>query len=137
MADLEKIIDDIEDKSAVSFSRSGGPGGQNVNKLNTKVLLSVPIEDLSSLSENEKQILREKLSGRINSSDEIFVQSASTRSQLKNRKEAVKRLALIIKKALTPVRKRKRTKPSRSSVEKRLQDKKRKSEIKKSRRSPF
>ena len=130
-----EIRQQIEKFSTVSYSRSGGPGGQNVNKVNTKVLLTLPVEKLSCLSSSEQSLLRQKLSSRINSRDELYIQVQDTRSQLYNRELAVDQLTSLIRQSLIRQRKRKNTRPTRSSVEKRLSRKKKRGEQKKTRSS--
>ncbi len=125
----------IEKFSSVSYSRSGGPGGQNVNKVNTKVLLTIPLDQLSCLNESEQALVRQKLSSRINSRDELYIQVQDTRSQFYNRQLAVEQLMSLIRQSLIRQRKRKNTKPTRSSVEKRLSQKKKRGDKKKSRNS--
>lgn len=134
MAGIEEIVSDIEKHGEFSFSRSGGPGGQNVNKVNTNVLLTMSISDLEVLSDSERRLVREKLSNRINSNDQLFVQAQQERSQLRNRRLAVGRLAELIAGALFKTAVRKKTRPSRASKERRLNEKKRRSSIKKNRR---
>ncbi len=133
MAGFEDIISDIKTYSTFKFSRSGGPGGQNVNKVNTKVFLSVPIESLSSLDNSEKLQLRSKLGNRINSNDELYIMIQQERSQYRNKAAAMKILAELICRSLHRSKKRKRTLPSRASQERRLYDKKRRADIKKNR----
>ena len=118
-----------------SFSRSGGPGGQNVNKVNTKVTARVKIESIEVLNENQKSLVRNKLHGRINEEDELVISVSDTRSQLKNREIALVRLANLITSSLHIQKKRKKTRPSRAAREKRLDNKRKISQKKSSRRS--
>ena len=131
--DRERLIQQIEEKGAFSFARSGGPGGQNVNKVNTKVLLTVPLESLDGLSPEERERLRRKLASRINVQGELFIQMQQERSQLLNRQRAVERLADLMMQGLAKPRPRKKTKPTKASVERRLERKKRLGDKKKSR----
>jgi ribosome-associated protein len=130
---LGEIRNFIRCKAAVSHSRSGGPGGQNVNKVNTKVTLKVPLSEMP-LTEEELIRLKEKLASRINSQNELVISSSGTRSQLHNLEEAGTKGAELILKALQKKKKRRKTRPTRGSVERRLSEKKRRSEIKKNRR---
>ncbi len=130
----EDLIKEIEEKGCFSFARSGGPGGQNVNKVNTKVLLTLSPEQLS-LNENQIELVRQKLKGRVNCRGELFIQMQQERSQLMNRQLAAEMLADLIIRSLHKPRARKKTKPSRASVQRRLDTKKRHSDKKKSRSS--
>ncbi len=107
-----------------SASRSSGPGGQNVNKVNTRVELRFSISKSEVLTFAEKERSFIKLKNRINSEGELILNSQSERSQLAN-KESVKELFfLLIEKALTVPRKRKKTAPTAASRIKRLESKK-------------
>lgn len=116
-------------------SRSSGPGGQNVNKLNTRVELRFNIRNSATFSENEKTILLSRLKHRINSEGELKVTSQSERTQLRNRTRAFEKLLLLISEILTVKPPRKPTQPTPKSVEERLERKHRRSSIKKSRES--
>lgn len=118
-------------------SRSSGPGGQNVNKLNTRVELRFDVAGSLLLSENEKKKIKSKLANRINSNGELLITSQSERSQLKNKVAATERFYQLLTLALQPVKKRKATRPTRSSVEKRLDRKRQMSEKKSLRRRDF
>ncbi len=107
-----------------SATRSSGPGGQNVNKVNSRVELRFQISDSLVLTESEKEILHRKLASRITSAGFIIIVSQSERSQLRNREKCIEIFFSILEKALKPVKKRKPTSPSGSSVEKRIQKKK-------------
>jgi ribosome-associated protein len=123
-------ISDLLKYCRFETSRSSGPGGQNVNKTESKVAIYFSI-DASDLSEEQKQLLKEKYTNKINSDGELYLQSMASRSQLEN-KEAVKlKLESLIQSALVPRKKRKKTKPSKASIEKRLESKKRVAEKKK------
>lgn len=114
-------------------SRSSGPGGQGVNKTETRVEAILNIGSCSALDEDQKSRLRENLSSRINSSDELVVAAQDYRSQLSNKQLAVHRLLAIIEGALTVHKPRISTKPSRSSKRKRREAKTLRSAIKKNR----
>ena len=111
-------------------SRSSGPGGQNVNKVSTKVDLRYNILLSDVFSEQEKEILYKKLKTRINSSGELFVISQSERSQLKNRQKAVEKLYILLSAALTEKAVRKPTVPTKKSRQERLEEKQKRSYIK-------
>ncbi len=136
MASLEDIIDDIEKFSEVSFSRSSGPGGQNVNKVNTSVQLSMDIERFTCLTVAETERLRNKLSSRINIDGQLFVRAQQQRSQLKNRQFALNRMAELVLDSIKKTKSRKKTRASKAAQEKRLHEKKRRADIKKLRKLP-
>jgi ribosome-associated protein len=114
-----------------AFSRSSGPGGQNVNKLNTRVSVSLDIDNCPVLSDAQKHQIRRKLRGRIDKQGKLQVVCQEYRSQHANRNAAVQRLTVLLAEALKPVNVRKKTKPSKGAVEKRLREKKRRSQQKK------
>jgi ribosome-associated protein len=111
----------IREAAEIICSRSGGPGGQNVNKVNTKVTLRIRVDGLSGLTEAEQARLREVLAGRLTGEGEIVIAACEERSQRTNRERAFARLeALVIDAARLPKRRRP-TAPSRAAREKRLQ----------------
>ncbi|MCB0409512.1 MAG: aminoacyl-tRNA hydrolase [Flavobacteriales bacterium] len=114
-------------------SRSGGSGGQNVNKVSTKVDLFFDVNNSEVFSEEQKQIILVKLVNRISNDGVLHLQCYETRSQLKNKELVFKRLVDLISKALVPIKKRKATKPSKSAIKKRLDTKKKQSEKKQNR----
>jgi ribosome-associated protein len=115
------------------FSRSAGHGGQNVNKVNTKVTASLAVDACGFLSEVEKERVREKLARRINKGGELVVRVQDERSQFANRQKAVARFSRLIIAALEVEKERRKTKPTKAGREKRLRVKKAVS-VKKSRR---
>ena len=129
----ETLKEAIHKEGKFSFSRSGGPGGQNVNKVNTKVLLTLSLDSLNCLSEEELERVKVKLDNRINSEGELYIQFQEERSQLMNREKAVERLVELISQALIVKKKRKKTRPGRSAVQRRLDGKKKLSNKKKNR----
>lgn len=132
-----ELHESIVNKSQISFARSGGHGGQNVNKLNTKVHLVLAITDISGISEIEREQLRTKLSSIINKDDCLFIDVDDERYQELNRKIAFARLENRIIQALTVPKKRIKTKQTQASKEEKLKLKKIRSEIKKSRSKKF
>jgi ribosome-associated protein len=104
-------------------SRSSGPGGQNVNKVNTKVEVRFNFRLSAGLSEAEKDLISKKLKTRINATGELVVKSQSERSQLRNRKNAIEKVYLIISYALTEKPERKPTAPTKKSQQERLNEK--------------
>ena len=115
-------------------SRSSGPGGQNLNKLNTKISAEVDIANCSFLTAEQKAIVLRKLAARLTKDSRLIVESQKFRSQKANRDFAVEKLAEIIENSLKKPKKRRPTKPSRTSVEKRLKSKKLNSLLKQQRR---
>ena len=114
---------------------SGGPGGQNVNKVSTAVHLRFDIRS-SSLTEYCKEKLLSLRDSRISADGVITIKSQETRSQEKNREKAIERLHEMVEKALMPQKRRKKTRPTTSSRKKRLDNKKKRGQAKKMRGSP-
>ena len=133
MPELTVNIPDLSAEFQFLTSRSSGPGGQNVNKVNSKVELRFDIQNSDLLSEDQKNILLVKLASKITSEGILSVVSQRDRSQLSNKEDAIEKLYLLIAKALTPVKPRKNTRPTKGSVERRLATKRIKAEIKQNR----
>lgn len=123
-----------DDELAVAFARSSGPGGQNVNKVETQVELRWGLATSRVLSEANKTWLMARLATRLTSAGELLVTSSLTRSQQQNRQDAAEKLANIVRLALVRPKRRRKTKPSRGSIERRLTEKKQQSDRKRSRR---
>lgn len=115
-------------------SRAGGPGGQHVNTSSTRVELLWSIERSRSLSEAQRNRLREKLASRLDGEGNVRVVASAHRSQARNRDDAEERLAALVRRALLVPKQRKKTKPGRSAIEGRLRSKRLESEKKKRRR---
>jgi len=108
-------------------SRSGGAGGQHVNKVETKVTLLFDIAAATLFSEAEKARLRKQLSNRLQSEGLLQISSQETRSQLRNKEVALQKLAELLSDALKTEKPRKATKPSKAAVQKRLDAKRQQS----------
>jgi ribosome-associated protein len=124
----------IRGASEISFSRSGGPGGQNVNKLNTKVTLRLRLSDIAGLTDAELERAREILANRISSADEIVISSDEERSQRTNLERAFYRVEALITAAARLPKHRRPSKPSKAAREQRLHIKQLQSRKKASRR---
>jgi ribosome-associated protein len=115
------------------FSRSSGPGGQHVQKSSTRVELLFDVVNSPSLTERQQAQVLERLGGYVDSEGVLHLVSQSERSQLHNREEVVARFQAMMQRALKRRRRRRPTKPTAESIERRLRDKQRRSEIKRKR----
>ncbi len=125
----------LDSEFLIATTKSSGPGGQNVNKVNTKVKVLFDVKSSSVLSDDEKQLVCLKLKNRINASGELTVTSQSARTQLRNRNNAVDVMLDLIAKALTVNPKRIPTSPTKASQDERLEEKHKRSTIKKLRKN--
>lgn len=117
------------------FSRSSGPGGQNVNKLSTKATLRLPLDHLP-VTDHQRQAVRKRLSNRVTSEGELVIHASQMRSQHANRRLALQRAVALLNTALARKKPRLATRPSRAAIERRIVQKKRRGELKRERRRP-
>ncbi len=116
------------------FVRSGGPGGQHVNKVNSKVMLKFDIPNSQLLDELEKELLLQKLSNKLDSAGSLSIQTQEKRSQLQNKALAITKFYDILKTAFHRKKRRVATRPGKASIEKRLKEKKARAQKKENRR---
>lgn len=130
--ETQKIISELQYKAV----RSSGAGGQNVNKVSSKVVLTFDLNASDALNEEEKERIKLKLASRLTSENILILNCDEDRSQLKNKSIVTKRFLELIKNALVIQKIRKATKIPKSVIRKRIKDKKNVSEIKQNRRKP-
>ena len=128
----EKIISELNFKAV----RSSGAGGQNVNKVSSKVVLAFDLNASQALSEEEKLILQTNIAPRLSTENILILNCDEDRSQIKNKEIVIKRFLEIIQKGLYVPKVRKATKVPKSVIKKRIKDKKNISELKQSRKKP-
>jgi ribosome-associated protein len=124
-----------ESELTITFARSSGKGGQNVNKTSTKVFIHWPIGKSGVLSDEEKNRVRAQLSNKINNEDELVIFSEEERSQVQNRELAINKLQSLVSSALHVPKKRRATRPTLGSKIRRIESKKIRSQIKSTRKS--
>lgn len=120
----------------LSASRSSGPGGQNVNKVSSKMELRFDVMSSNLLSETEKTLIMKLLAHQINNEGFLILTCQTTRSQLENKNKVIEKFYQLLKKALKPAKKRVPTKPGKASQEKKLREKKLIAEKKERRKKP-
>lgn len=130
--ETEKIISELNFKAV----RSSGAGGQNVNKVSSKIVLSFDLNASQALSDDEKLLLQSNIAHRLTTENILILNCDEDRSQLKNKDIVIKRFLEIIKKGLYVPKVRKATKIPKSVIKKRIKDKKNISDLKQSRRKP-
>lgn len=130
--DDQRILQELKFKAV----RSSGAGGQHVNKVSTKVELSFDVLNSNALSDAEKERIKKKLKSRLTNEGILTLHGDSTRSQHRNKELVIKRFLKLLEESLKIPKKRKKTKPSKKAVEKRLKSKKKASEKKGNRKKP-
>ena len=135
MIRISKHIIITDDELKEEFFQSSGPGGQNVNKVSTAVRLRFNVRDTTALPPDVKQRLINGISSSITTAGELIIEAQRYRTQIKNRSDAAQRLQAIITKYLVPPKKRRKTKPTKGSIKRRLDSKKQRSPLKKLRSS--
>jgi len=128
---IEVLLNELSFKAV----RSSGPGGQHVNKTASKVEVCINVKDSTAFSENEKELLFSKLKSKISLEGMLHLSCGETRSQHRNKAIVIDRLIELLKKNLKRTKPRKKSKPSKSSIEKRLKTKKNQA-LKKANRKP-
>lgn len=132
----ERLLASIEEKAELDFARSGGPGGQNVNKVNSKAVARIKLADLEGLGPAEAAMAAQRLAARLTTAGELIVQADEEREQGRNREAAIARLFAIVAGAARLPKPRKATKPTRASKERRLASKRARADSKRSRQGP-
>jgi ribosome-associated protein len=138
MADvqLRRGVSVPEAEFEVRVSRSGGPGGQSVNKTDSKVELRWSVDETSALTDEQRRRVRNRLANRITDDGVLILRSSEHKSQHRNREAVLARFRALVGEALEPPRTRKPTRRTRASKERRLQAKKHRGELKRLRRPP-
>jgi len=130
------MIDCLLGELTFRTSRSSGPGGQHVNKTESRVELIWDLQKTRCLDDHQKSLLTQRIRSRLTEEGALIMASEKYRSQHRNRQDVTERFLEVLNAGLKPVKKRRPTKPSRTSVEKRIKGKKIRGEIKRTRRPP-
>lgn len=129
-------FDILQNEITFTAARSGGPGGQHVNKVSSKVILRWDVLNSEVLTEDQKELILIKLKNRLTKDGVLVLSVQDSRSQLSNKEEVISKLDALLKKAFEVKKKRKPTKPSKSSVKKRVDSKKLRGQKKQWRQKP-
>ena len=124
------------DELSVTYARAGGPGGQHVNKVETKVVLRFSVQGSQVLGDVRRARIMERLASKLTTAGELVIHSSATRERSRNLEDARERLAEQLREALVQQKSRKATRPTRGSQKRRLNTKRQRSDVKKQRRKP-
>ena len=133
MIQVNDTLEIPEEELTFSASRGGGPGGQHVNKVASRVTLRFDVMHSPTLSDEQRRALMEKLSSRLTRDGVLLLSSHESRSQAANREEVVRRFAQLLREGLHRPRKRRATRPTRGSRERRMESKRRRAGLKRDR----
>lgn len=136
MIAITRQLEIPEDEVQITASRSSGPGGQNVNKVNTRVTLHFPVWSSKHLTESQKVKITSRLKSRITKDGIFYLHAQGTRSQSMNKALLMERFAILLGEALTPAKTRKKTRIPHGAVERRLDHKKQRGGLKHNRQKP-